>query len=314
MGNMVCKECQATFAFPATLHRHLKSHKMTMEVYYHKHFPRYDLFTGELIWFKSLEHYLACDFNSKDAMQSWFKTHNSNECRDMLTRMMYKQKEAKKLKYTPCQVELRSATLPPMPSVITFEKYLPYYEFCAQDFGLINKFKYVTREDIQKVPPLDKTILVDTREQRPLEFSGPIKSVKLEVGDYAIENPTHSPALMIERKTICDFIGTLGRDFSRFKREIDRARQLPIYIVVLVEESLSNALDFVKRCDVSPHLVVTPEYIFHHVRAILQRESHIQFLFTNNRDESSRVAEKLLASKSLFKEADLQKLYDERSL
>jgi hypothetical protein len=284
-----------------------------METYYNKHFPRYDLFTGEFIEFKSIEHYMACDFNSKDSMQNWFKTHNSTECREMLVKLLKQRIDAKALKYAPSQVELRSATLPSMPSIITFEKYLDYYELC-RELGLINKFKYHSKEDIEKIPALEKTILVDTREQRPLEFCQPIKRVKLEVGDYAIENPKHSPALMIERKSIGDFIGTLGKDYQRFKREIDRARQLPIYIVVLIEESLTRALDFTHKCDVSPYLVVTPEFIFKHVRLILQEETHIQFLFVENRNEAARVAEKLLASSCLFKDCDLQKSYDERSL
>jgi ERCC4-type nuclease len=74
------------------------------------------------------------------------------------------------------------------------------------------------------------TIIRDSREQKGTGWSfrasancnGMIVQ-KLDVGDYSIEGYQH--LIMIERKTVGDLWGTLGRhdNYKRFLREIERA-------------------------------------------------------------------------------------------
>ena len=60
------------------------------------------------------------------------------------------------------------------------------------------------------------TAVVDTREQRPLDLT-PLKSVPgtLATGDYSVRGLEHVVA--IERKSLDDLLGCIGRDRARFE-------------------------------------------------------------------------------------------------
>lgn len=73
------------------------------------------------------------------------------------------------------------------------------------------------------------TIIVDTREQRPLDFSNlhirgvpslAVERRKLDEGDYSIEGLTDK--VFIERKSAQDLYGTLFQGRERFERELER--------------------------------------------------------------------------------------------
>ena len=76
------------------------------------------------------------------------------------------------------------------------------------------------------------TIIIDTREQRPLSFESlHIRGVakldtvvhKLDVGDYSIQGLEDK--VFIERKSVQDLYGTLFQGRERFERELERARE-----------------------------------------------------------------------------------------
>lgn len=78
------------------------------------------------------------------------------------------------------------------------------------------------------------TIVVDTREQKPL---WPVKErVKLDVGDYSIKGLESEVA--IERKSPSDLFATLGVGHSRFKAELERAQKL-VYFAIVVDSPLT---------------------------------------------------------------------------
>lgn len=88
-------------------------------------------------------------------------------------------------------------------------------------------------------------ILIDTREQKPLAFSHPtiseVKRVKLEVGDYAVEfEDGHRPPIVFERKSKGDLWGTLTKGYERFKRELRRAKDENIAVMLIIEKSYTN--------------------------------------------------------------------------
>ena len=60
-----CKECGKEFKNDRGLHAHIKLHKLKVQDYYYKHFPRKDLHTGEFITFKNKDQYLNSDFNKR---------------------------------------------------------------------------------------------------------------------------------------------------------------------------------------------------------------------------------------------------------
>jgi len=88
-------------------------------------------------------------------------------------------------------------------------------------------------------------IHIDTREQKPLDFSKYIKSgditatfrQTLNYADYiAIDNGEECP-YRFERKSISDLMGTMGKGHDRFKRELEKAKEDGKNIIIIVEGS-----------------------------------------------------------------------------
>lgn len=77
------------------------------------------------------------------------------------------------------------------------------------------------------------TILIDTREQTPLEFMHlPSERGTLQSGDYSIAGLEHDFA--IERKSIPDLCGSLTRGRERFERELHRLRGFTFARILIV--------------------------------------------------------------------------------
>lgn len=91
--------------------------------------------------------------------------------------------------------------------------------------------------DIKKISYF--TLIEDTREQTPLDFSRfePFARVErgtLESGDYSIKG--HEREFAIERKSLADLIGTITQGHERFERELQRLESFR-YAAVVVEAS-----------------------------------------------------------------------------
>ena len=201
------------------------------------------------------------------------------------------------------------------PSIIFYNKIFgDYYNLCSS-IALRNKFKI--NEEIKnnfknKLSQKD-TIYVDTREQSWLKFDIPFEIKTLSFGDYSCSN--NNCNCYIERKSLSDFISTLSvKNFDRFKNEIKKAKDNNSYIIVMIEEKLSNALSFQYLPHISKKIKATPEYIFHNVRDLLQQYDNLQFLFVDGRLEMTRVIESIFASNCSYKDFDLQLAYDTKNL
>ena len=94
-------------------------------------------------------------------------------------------------------------------------------------------------------------IYIDTREQTPLDFSYfpniIVNQNTHNVGDYScvmFNNGLHSAPTtsrtIFERKSKADLWGTLGGDHSRFKREMERAKNIGINLVLIIECPLTS--------------------------------------------------------------------------
>lgn len=88
-------------------------------------------------------------------------------------------------------------------------------------------------------------IIIDTREQAPLEFeheyiTGVVRR-KLDFGDYACEfEDGHVPSVYFERKSVVDLFGTTGKGYERFKREIIRAKQSGALLFLIIEDTIGS--------------------------------------------------------------------------
>ena len=99
------------------------------------------------------------------------------------------------------------------------------------------------------------TILVDSREQRPFNFEHERYDVQIQpgaltVGDYSLVGLQDKVA--VERKSLPDLLGCLGRERERFERELQRGAALDAFAVV-VEGSWSDLANGNFRSQLNPH-------------------------------------------------------------
>jgi ERCC4-type nuclease len=106
------------------------------------------------------------------------------------------------------------------------------------------------------------SVVIDTREQRPWCFDIWVAAClrrKLDWGDYALDGDEENFA--IERKSIDDFAGTVGKGWKRFLREIERSRQM----VIIVEGNFSDFMFLIdhlgRQIPPKHHAMVTPQFI-----------------------------------------------------
>jgi hypothetical protein len=245
-------------------------------------------------------------------MKKWLKEQTIEKAQEYCKELLIKRKKDKKLTYSPSQVELRTIM---SPSIIFYNKiFNDYYDICS-DLGLENRFIHPKNISNQFKNKLNSqhTIYVDTREQNWLKFDIPFEIKTLPYGDYTCNNDNCN--CYIERKSLSDFISTLSvKNFDRFKNEIEKAYLNNSYLVIIVEEKLSNALSFQYLPHISKKIKATPEYIFHNVRELLQTYNNIQFLFVDGRNEMKRMIESVFASNCFYKKIDLQLAYDMKLL
>ena len=129
-------------------------------------------------------------------------------------------------------------------------------------------------------------IIADSREQKVLEFNHPYISEvirrKCEVGDYncQYENGEISP-IYFERKSIPDLFSTLSSGYKRFKKEILRAKEKKIILVIIIEGTLSKVLQGIDESQRSG------EEICQQLFTLLIRY-HLPFVYCKDRIEMSR--------------------------
>ena len=98
-----------------------------------------------------------------------------------------------------------------------------------------------------KITPTPYTVIFDTREQAPYSFVKPLRgrnarelfSIRTErgtiaSGDYSLAG--FQDRMAIERKSLADWYGTVGRGRARFVRELDRLACLEWSAVVIEAE------------------------------------------------------------------------------
>lgn len=302
-----CKFCNKDFDNDKSLHAHLKSHKISVSDYYQHHYPRKDLLTGEIIEFKNKDQYFESDFNSKINFKKWAKSSDPKIVGDYCKGLLQKRQEKKKSIYPFSQVELKSSGIP---SINFLETVIgDYYDYCDNN-GFEKKF--LNPKNLLLIDNFidDYCIYVDTREQKPLEFSRLTQVKKLNFGDYCFENLDVSGNTFIERKSLKDFIGTLAGGYDRFCREIERAAENNSSIIVVVENDLATCLRFNYLPYIARNTKVNPDFIFHKVRMLMTTYKNVQFLFVDGREECVRVIEKIFVNKDISLNYDLQLLYD----
>lgn len=319
-----------------TLHAHLKRFRLSRERYYHQYYPRKDPITGALIPFRDLDQYLSQDFADKNTLRRWLKDNPEKGlqwAKDWLAR----RKEEKALVYAPSQVELRTLCCPSM----------PYYQKTAAReggyYGITTALGYSPRYTNETpsftVLPQDAVIVQDTREQSPISLPRPTLKATVNVGDYALAAP-YDQGVRIERKSLNDWCGTLsGRKverktkgrakgkrpapeagtvedsaLERFDRELARAQEQGLYVVMMVEDSLAHAQAF-DRLPHMRHVKASPQYLLRNLRDLLVKYPlTFQCVFVEGRIEMARAMMRVFELGAQVKRIDLQHAYEEGRL
>ena len=150
-------------------------------------------------------------------------------------------------------------------------------------------------------------ILVDTREQQPLQFPKHM-FMKLDFGDYAIGKPYYDYTY-VDRKSESDFKGTFSTGIKRFRRELDRAKEFSSYLFIVTESSISKIIE---NNDHGPHRS-NLSYIWHNMRSVMHDyPGSCQFIFSGSRESSSFLIPRLLFYGKKLWDTDMQYFIDKR--
>ncbi len=310
---IICKADGTEHEDRDALHKYLRRLRVKQETYYTEHEPRFDLFSGEPIPFTSASQYLTSDFINKHNIKKLIK-QRPEEAKKWAVGWLQRRREEKNLIYPPTHVELRTLMCP---TVRYYNAVGGYQKICAE-------LGYKTRYEGQLAfKPLDieQEIIQDTREQKPLQLDHPTRIATLNVGDYAIDGSK----VVIERKGLNDFVSTITTKkpdpfkkkkvgIERFRAELDRARAAGIYLIMLVEESIGNAVSF----NYLPHMrytKATPDHVFKNLRDLLiEYADCFQTVFVASRHEAAQAIVKLFEAGETVKTVDLHFEYEEGRL
>lgn len=325
---IVCAFDQTVHADLTSLHAHLKRFRVSRAKYYSTYSPRFDKLTGEPIPFKDFDQYFSQDFLSKINLRKWLAKYPV-EGLEWSKAWLARRRAEKGLIYAPSQAELRTLQCPTM----------PYYESVGAAeggyYGITRVLGYKDRYTIKPLVftpiPKDACVIQDTREKSPITLSHRTIIGTLNVGDYAITEP-HDMGVRIERKSLADLCSTLsaGRSskrkrrkevvsdsgttpdlledshFQRFERELIRAQEHGLYVVMMVEASITDA----QRFDYLPQtqwIKASPSHIFHNLRDLLSRYPlTFQCVFCNGRVEMARIMMKVFQLGATVRTIDLQ--------
>lgn len=305
-----CYECSKEFIGHKELHAHLRAHKLTLPNYYHKNFPRRDFKDGELIEFKNREQYFSSFFNSQENFHSFFGSNSKLNQQTFIKEFLISRQEVKNYKYAPCQVDLR--TTKQAPNIVHFRNaFLSkfYYKYC-EDLGFTPKLQDFDQIKFYRETLNDLQICIDTREQKPFRFDGVTTiNKKLDYGDYKFFNDNNY-SVYFERKSLADLISTVTIGLDRFKNELVRAEEQSDHVIVIVESSIKDLLNFNNLKWIYSGHKITPDYVCHNIRELIQDHRNLQFVFAHSRTESVRIMKQIYCTANRYKQIDLQLAFD----
>jgi ERCC4-type nuclease len=115
-------------------------------------------------------------------------------------------------------------------------------------------------------------IIIDSREQTPWSWDPHLVRTSiagLDAGDYALATDctavsgreTMLCAFSVERKSLDDFIGTIGSGWERFKNELHRMREYPARVVIVEGDFVQCCFAEGSRGPEHRHGQITPQFV-----------------------------------------------------
>lgn len=306
--SITCKICGSKFRSERSLHTHIKAHGILLAEYYTTYYPRYNLYTGELIPFKNKDQYFSTYFSNNVELEKWAATAEHEHVQQILLDILRKRIISKNLQYAPNHLELKLLNLPEIEIYKVF--FGSYNEACRrlQVEPLLNKSiksKFLKENKNLK----DIEILIDTREQIPLKFPNS-KPHKLDFGDYTASGDFYNKTY-IDRKSETDFKSTMTVGFERFKKELQRASEFDSFLYVVTESSIDK---IIRNNSYGAHKS-NLTFVWHQMR-ILSHEfaKNCQFIFSGGRKRSENLIPILLDAGPEMWHSDVQYYIDKRIL
>lgn len=304
----VCKICSESFSSERSLHAHIKAHGILLSEYYITYYPRYNLYTNELIPFKNKKQYFSTYFSNSSEIDEWAKNTKDEEVQEVILEMLQNRIKEKNLQYAPNHLEL---ILNEMPHIDLYKKYFSSYSAVCRKLDVRPLLhKYIKKEFLTLDKNLEQIeILVDSREQDPLKFTHQRKQ-KLDFGDYTASSK-HYTKTYIERKSETDFKSTMTVGYERFLRELDRVKEFDSYLHIVVESSIDK---IIKNNGSGAHKS-NLKFVWHQMRVIAHKyPNNCQFIFSGGRTRSKNLIHWLLYQGEEVWGADLQFYIDKRIL
>jgi len=301
-----CKICGSEFKSERSLHTHIKAHGILLSEYYITYYPRYNLYTGELIPFKNKDQYFSTYFSNNVELEKWLATADQEHAEQILLDILNKRIISKDLKYAPNHLELKLLDLP---EIEIYKIYFgSYNEACRrlQVEPLFNKsIKSKFLKENKNLTNIE--ILTDTREQQPLKFNKQSMH-KLDFGDYTASGE-HYNKTYIDRKSEVDFKSTMTVGFERFKKELERCKSFNSFLYIVTESSIDK---IIRNNSFGPHKS-NLKFVWHQMR-ILSHDfaRHCQFIFSGGRKRSENLIPQLLYAGPEMWQSDIQYYIDKR--
>lgn len=307
--DLTCKICGESFKSERSLHAHIKAHNIFVMDYYTTFYPRKNLLTGEPIEFKDKKQYFSTYFSNRAQIREWAgKTTNKEEVKEVFIKMLKNRIVGKDLQYGPNHLELKLYNLP---SISMFKEYFgSYNEACKMlqvepIYNKIIKNKFLNNNKNLD----DMEILIDTREQKPLNFAN-AKSHKLDYGDYTASGKYYNKTY-VDRKSEQDFKGTMTTGFDRFVKEMERAISFDSYMYIVIESSIEK---IIKNNPYAYH-ESNLKFIWHRMRKITHMfPRKCQFIFSGGRNRSQNLIPILLEGGENLWQSDIQYYIDSKKL
>lgn len=134
---------------------------------------------------------------------------------------------------------------------------------------------------------------IDTREQLPLEFNdgifNEIVREGLPVGDYWLELDGKEVPLAFERKGLGDLFGTMTQGYDRFKREMERAKEFGLSLILLIEGSMRQVGKGYQHSQFDGNSMLKK-------LAMLRVRYDLEYHFFNDRREMARYIEEIFSA------------------
>lgn len=131
-------------------------------------------------------------------------------------------------------------------------------------------------------------VIQDTREQQPLaleRYGYQVMIDTLPIGDYTVKYPNLSDILVIERKSLADFVACCGRERERFEKELLALRSYE-QPYIIGEFGMRDIMGHNYRSQINPNSVMSS--------IVKWAGWGIQFLMCDDAQGASYVAAKVI--------------------